>query len=191
MQELIGYPPTKAPTVSVPTTIRRLAEVSKDSPGQFRSDIPLVLLAVEWGEVDLLNIALHNRDGSRRIVPGMAFPGHTYHYLNFSATKELIRAMMGEPMELIGLPGMLNDQTAAEAMFFNFKPPLEDSADRNAHPSWTELQKDAYIELLTEDVVNSMDSRGRTLWERFCTDIVAYCEFPIQPGRFDKPVESY
>ncbi|KAH8911600.1 hypothetical protein BR93DRAFT_935042 [Coniochaeta sp. PMI_546] len=135
------------------------------------SDLPIVCYAAEWGEQWMVRtlrrqspvLDVATKDGSGPL-----------HFLNFHTTSELIREIKEIP-GVIDLPVLNSDgRSPAETIFLAFKPSIEEPND-NAHPSNNAaLDRIAYMELLTEEVCKSRDEQGRTLWERFCRDVVLY-----------------
>jgi hypothetical protein len=108
-------------------------------------------------------LELAHRDGSGPL-----------HFLNFYASAGLIREIKGI-QGVANLPVLNNDgHSPVETIFLAFKPSIEEPND-NAHPSNNaELDREAYLELLTEEVCKSRDEQGRTLWERFCRDVILH-----------------
>jgi len=152
-----------------------LLDICRDYPAYFRSDIPLIHLAAEWGLPKLV-------DGLAKFTcvdfEAVADDGsNAFHFLNFSATKAFIQLLKGIcGSALVGPRG--DGKTPAETIFFNFKTDTDDKSvlDRSGHPSfWGSPDKGVIIELLTPGVVRSKDGGGRTLWERFCDDVLCYC----------------
>ncbi|OIW28218.1 hypothetical protein CONLIGDRAFT_368949 [Coniochaeta ligniaria NRRL 30616] len=136
-----------------------------------RSDIPIVCYAAEWGSQEMVRVfraqfsvlKLANQDGSGPL-----------HFLNFRASVGLVREIYEIP-GVANLPALNNDgHSPAETIFLAFKPSVEEPND-NAHPSNNaELDREAYMELLTEDVCKSRDVHDRTLWQRFCGDVLLH-----------------
>jgi len=144
-------------------------ESTKIDPAYLCSDIPVVCLAAVWGDTSLVR-RLRRLFGQLEVAaPDGCGP---LHFLNFAASAELVR-------ELLVVPGVaelpvLNGRglSPAETIFLAFTPSI-DEPDDNAHPSNNaELNWSAYKELLTEAVCESRDEQGRTLWERFCRNVI-------------------
>jgi hypothetical protein len=142
----------------------------KLGPEYLCSDIPVLCLAAEWGFTMLVpplremftELRLVTEDGSGPL-----------HFLNFAASAELIAELRKVP-GVAELPLLDNNHhSPAETIFLTFMPSLPEYYTCNGHPSNNcELDPAAYAELLTEEVCQSRDSAGRTLWQRFCEDII-------------------
>jgi hypothetical protein len=135
------------------------------------SDIPVLCLAAEWGIEDMVWTLRQNFSRLDLVTAEGSGP---LHFLNFSASSKLIRQILGIP-GVAELP-VLNRHgySPAETIFFAFKPESDERND-NAHPSNnSELDRSAYMMLLTEEVRKSRDERGRPLWERFCRNVILH-----------------
>ena len=176
VEELTGLPPVSAERYpqflwQEKRSIRLILEsmkLPKLDPAYLCSDIPLVCLAAVWGSAFLVTW-LRAFGQLEVVMPDGSGP---LHFLNFLSSAELVR-------ELLAVPGVaelpvLNKLgfSPAETIFLAFRPSLEERND-NAHPSNNaKLDRSAYTELLTEKVCASRDEQGRTLWERFCRNVI-------------------
>lgn len=144
-----------------------------DDPAYFRSDIPLVCYAAEWGIPTLLTKLRHKCPGLDLTTSDGSGP---LHFLNFwgGATSKMVRTIKRIP-GVAELPVLdRNGHSPAETIFLTFKS-HDGEFLTNAHPShYGELDRSAFMELLTEDVCRSLDQQGRTLWQRFSNDIILY-----------------
>jgi len=148
----------------------------KGGAAYFRSDTPLMHLAAEWGMVELVEGLASASGHALELVD--ADGRSPLHYLNISATKEFIEVLQTKCGESLPLQAN-NGMTPAEAVLLNFK--LEDSESSsphtNEHPSFNgKLDKEAFAKLLTPATIQTRDDKDRTLWERFCTDVLLYCK---------------
>ncbi|KAB5545850.1 hypothetical protein GE09DRAFT_1224799 [Coniochaeta sp. 2T2.1] len=145
-----------------------LALLVDHSTDYLRSDVPVICRAAEWGQVDIVR-ALSSFQGLQMIKNGR----NALHYLNFYASASLIREIMNISSSLDEHPLDNQGRSPAETIFLNFKPRTFDEPRDNAHPSNNaDLDRAAYMELLTDSVCKTRDNSDRTLWERFC-DIMA------------------
>jgi hypothetical protein len=176
VRELTGRPPLPPDRlvlglVGESQSVLFFTELCTADNAYLRSDVPVLCYAAEWG-IPAMVAVLRDQFPSLDLV---ASDGSTpLHYLNFLASPRLI-SMLREVPGVSQLP-VLNHQgqTPAETIFLAFKPNTEEPED-NAHPSnLSALDRSAYEALLTEDVRKSRDRLGRTLWERFCNDVILH-----------------
>jgi ankyrin repeat protein len=174
VRELIGYGPSQnnaGGRDEKTWSIKLLLENCKDDPACFESDVPLLCFAAEWGNKPIIEGL--KAFGAPCTTHHTAVSGSTpFHFLNFSATADVIttlrKVLEDAEIQVLNNAGL----TAAETIFLNFLPAGE-GAPSNAHPSnGRQLDVAAYSELLTEEVIKSVDSDGKTLWERFCNRVI-------------------
>ena len=168
-------------TASKPGAALLLLPHCKDRPGCLQSDTPLMHLAAEWAVPELVE-----RLGSAaadELQLSDANGRTPLHCLNISATTELITALRAKCGE--GLPLQTKDgKTPAETVMLNFESeePMDVRMRSNVtgHPSFvSKIDGEAFAALLTPETIKSRDDRDRTLWERFCTDVLLYCKWTV------------
>ncbi|KAK2031305.1 ankyrin [Colletotrichum zoysiae] len=142
----------------------------------------LVSLAVHWGSVELV----------RKLIDFGADPfymdedgGNALHYLNISSTEPLVRMLLDMPLK----PVLTKDGLSPAETMFSFKshPELSDCGrDRplsSDHRPFDEpFEVAAYEALLTDDILDSRDSNGAGLWERFASVVLGTWAAKWPPG---------
>ena len=179
VRELVGEP--AVPRVRFPRYLVRNTQsvdflldlITTNDPAYFRSDVPLICFAAEWGLPGVL-AKLRSKGASLDLLtPDGSGP---FHFLNFWACATprvacIIKQICGDAeLPVLDQAG----HSPAETVFLVFKPDNEEPPE-NAHPSnYGELDRAAYMELLTDDVCKSRDHRDRPLWVRFCHDVIRH-----------------
>ncbi|KAK2039216.1 ankyrin [Colletotrichum somersetense] len=130
----------------------------------------LISLVVHWGSVELV----------RKLINFGADPfymdedgGNALHHLNISASEPLVRMLLDMPVK----PVLTKDGLSPAETMFSFKshPELSDyDPDRPFdHPPFNEpFEVAAYETLLTDDILDSRNSNGAGLWERFASVVL-------------------
>lgn len=178
VRELVGLPPGEENSTP-PQSIRYLLEHCRHDPAYLCSDIPILCYVAEWGCMPsqrhtLLGPLLDAHCSFDLTAPDGSSP---LHYLNLSASRELILRLKAIPgvseLPVLNKAGL----SPAETIFLAFKPSTDVYDGDSAHPSWNQwMDEDAYMSLLSDEVIFSRDQLGRTLWPRFCVNVLAhYC----------------
>lgn len=147
------------------------------------SETPLTHLAAEWGCIDLIN-SIERIGGDFTEVDRK---GQSALYrLTLSASSRVIKRIQdlcGESSPIVDHDGC----TPAERIFQNTRLLVsEGSSLPTCHPSCAGmLTHDAYMRLLTPETLAWQDVEGRSLWERFCTDILMMYPVPEDISRYE------
>ncbi|KAL8294727.1 hypothetical protein RB600_000601 [Gaeumannomyces tritici] len=168
----------KSPELVEPVAAEVLLPLCKGNPLTFRSNIPLVHLAAEWGRESFL-VAL---DEAGAIEQGALTAKNltAFHFLNVGASqsfvKRLGRVYGAEFVAVLSSAG----NSAVEAFMSQLADvaPPPNSNSPNLRPPVAEQLVDPAVfqTLLAPSVVRSKDKEGRTFWERFCYNVIAaYC----------------
>ncbi|KAF4420878.1 Ankyrin-3 [Colletotrichum fructicola] len=142
----------------------------KKDPVYLRSPKPLLFLAAEWGSEALASSLLEfGADPNAVDDHGRS----VLHYLNASATPELVRTLKkGCKAPALDNRGLSPAETIFAA--FNLEKGGRLSKKARNHPAYSEpLKASAYECLLTRDVLVSRNASGAGLWERFVTTVIA------------------
>ncbi|KAF4817516.1 Ankyrin-2 [Colletotrichum siamense] len=142
----------------------------KKDPAYLRSPKPLLFLAAEWGSEPLASSLLEfGADPNAVDDHGRS----VLHYLNASATPELVRTLKkGCKAPALDNRGLSPAETIFAA--FNLEKGGRLSKKARNHPAYSEpLKASAYECLLTRDVLVSRNASGAGLWERFVTTVIA------------------
>ncbi|KAF0316961.1 ankyrin unc44 [Colletotrichum asianum] len=142
----------------------------KKDPVYLRSPKPLLFLAAEWGSEPLASSLLEfGADPNAVDDHGRS----VLHYLNASATPELVRTLKkGCKAPALDNRGLSPAETIFAA--FNLEKGGRLSKKARNHPAYSEpLKASAYECLLTRDVLVSRNASGAGLWERFVTTVIA------------------
>ncbi|EQB49511.1 hypothetical protein CGLO_11155 [Colletotrichum gloeosporioides Cg-14] len=142
----------------------------KKDPLYLRSPKPLLFLAAEWGSEPLASSLLEfGADPNAVDDHGRS----VLHYLNASATPELVRTLKnGCKAPALDSRGLSPAETIFAA--FNLERGGRLSKKARNHPAYSEpLKASAYECLLTRDVLASRNASGAGLWERFATTVIA------------------
>ncbi|KAL3291899.1 ankyrin unc44 [Colletotrichum asianum] len=142
----------------------------KKDPVYLRSPKPLLFLAAEWGS-ELLASSLLEFGADPNAVDDHG--RSVLHYLNASATPELVRTLKkGCKAPALDNRGLSPAETIFAA--FNLEKGGRLSKKARNHPAYSEpLKASAYECLLTRDVLVSRNASGAGLWERFVTTVIA------------------
>lgn len=168
----------KSPELVEPEAAEVLLPLCKGDPLTFRSDIPLVHLAAEWGRESLLV----DLDEAGAIERNALAAGNltAFHFLNVGASQSFIRKLSrAYGAELVVVPSSSGDSVVEKFMsrVADLAPPPSSNAP-NPRPPAAEQPVDPKVfqMLLLPSVVRSKDKEGRTFWERFCYNVIAaYC----------------
>ncbi|TPX15900.1 uncharacterized protein E0L32_000234 [Thyridium curvatum] len=153
-----------------PDAAQLLLPLCDGDEAYFKSDVPVTHLAAEWASLSLLTRLMRTKgvDFSSTTEDGST----PMHYLNFGATLEFVqklREACGDNADAQRKDG----KTPAETIFLSFKDSDPDPDMRIRHPAYSkEIDPTVYNALLTAEVLASRDAESRTLWERFCKDVV-------------------
>ncbi|RKU46274.1 hypothetical protein DL546_006939 [Coniochaeta pulveracea] len=183
VRELVGLGPGGQERMP-PPAIEYLLQHCRHDPAYLQSDIPLLCYVAEWGcmrhqQHTLLSSLLDTYGSSHLIMFGQTASDGSgpLHYLNLSVSQELILGLKAVPG--VSEQPVLNHAglSPAETIFLAFKPSADVYDGPTAHPSWNQwMDEDAYLTLLSDEVISSRDQHGRTLWPRFCANVlVHYC----------------
>ncbi|KAM0582481.1 hypothetical protein ACHAO2_000626 [Verticillium nonalfalfae] len=151
----------------------KLLSFCKTEPSYLQaSDYSLIHVAAEWGRMGPMEACLQSGNVKMDALDGNG--NSALHLINFAADSEAICFLQ---QQCANAP-VQNSKgyTPAETIFFNFDrafSALSLESCLSSHPaSSTHLQFEAYLLLLTPEVLSSEDAAGRQLWERFIVDIV-------------------
>ncbi|KAL8369519.1 hypothetical protein RB595_000037 [Gaeumannomyces hyphopodioides] len=168
----------KSPELVEPVAAEVLLPLCKSDPLTFRSNIPLVHLAAEWGRESLL-IAL---DEAGAIERGALTAKNltAFHFLDVGASQSFVKRLG----RVYGTESVAVLSSAGNPAVENFMSRLADVApppnsnSPNPRPPTAEQLVDPAVfqALLVPSVVRSKDKEGKTFWERFCYNVIAaYC----------------
>ncbi|KAM0274265.1 hypothetical protein ACHAQH_008024 [Verticillium albo-atrum] len=161
----------------------RLLDYGRSEPSYLQaSDHSLIHVAAEWGRLGPMEACL--RSGNVKMDALDADGNSALHCINFAAKSEAICFLQQQcsktPIQ------NTKGHTPAETIFFNFDrafSALSLDSSLSSHPaSSTPLEVEAYLLLLTPDVLSSVDAAGRGLWERFIVDVVFGWSTRVAPG---------
>ncbi|KAL8296137.1 hypothetical protein RB600_001568 [Gaeumannomyces tritici] len=168
----------QVPQLVEPVAAEVLLPLCKGDPLTFRSSIPLVHLAAEWGRESLL-VALDEAGATER--GALTAENLTaFHFLNVGASQSFVKRLG----RVYGTESVAALSSAGNSAVENFMSRLADVApppssnSPNPRPPAAEQLVDAAVfrDLLAPSVVRSKDKEGRTFWERFCYNVIAaYC----------------
>lgn len=142
-----------------------LCAAAKGDAAVLQAPGPILHAAVRWGSAEVVRELI--KLGVDPKVP--ASDGSSpLHHLNFTASPALIKLLLDAGA---GLPLLRpSDQhSPIETMFLNYDPQL---ARLKTPQASLMLSSDVVAALLTPEILESKDDRGRGLWERFCSDVV-------------------
>ncbi|KAL8375571.1 hypothetical protein RB599_002048 [Gaeumannomyces hyphopodioides] len=165
----------KSPELVEPVAAEVLLPLCKSDPLTFRSNIPLVHLAAEWGRESLL-IAL---DEAGAIERGALTAKNltAFHFLDVGASQSFVKRLG----RVYGTESVAVLSSAGNPAVENFMSRLADVApppnsnSPNPRPPTAEQLVDPAVfqALLVPSVVRSKDKEGKTFWERFCYNVIA------------------
>ncbi|EEY15090.1 conserved hypothetical protein [Verticillium alfalfae VaMs.102] len=162
----------------------KLLAFCKTEPSYLQaSDYSLIHVAAEWGRMGPMEACLQSGNVKMDALDGNG--NSALHLINFAADSEAICFLQ---QQCANAP-VQNSKgyTPAETIFFNFDrafSALSLESCLSSHPaSSTHLQFEAYLLLLTPEVLSSEDAAGRQLWERFIVDIVHGWSTRVAGGR--------
>ncbi|KAL8405589.1 hypothetical protein RB596_004455 [Gaeumannomyces avenae] len=168
----------KSPELVEPDAAEVLLPLCKGDPLTFRSNIPLVHLAAEWGRESLLEAL----DDAGAIERGALTAKNmtAFHFLNVGAsqsfTRKLGRVYGTESVAVASLAGNPAVEQFMSRLADAAPPPSSNPS--NPRPPGAEQLIDPAVfrTLLIPSVVRSKDKEGKTFWERFCYNVIAaYC----------------
>ncbi|KAF3350903.1 ankyrin repeat-containing domain protein [Verticillium dahliae] len=162
----------------------KLLSFCKTEPSYLQaSDYSLIHVAAEWGRMGPMEACLQSGNVKMDALDGNG--NSALHLINFAADSEAVCFLQ---KQCASAPIQNNKgYTPAETIFFNFDrafSALSLDSCLSSHPaSSTHLQFEAYLLLLTPEVLSSEDAAGRQLWERFIVDIVHGWSTRVAGGR--------
>ena len=150
-------------TAAAINSIIFLCNAADGNDGCLHSQSPLLHAAAKWGSKDVITeLITLGADPSVLDSNG----GSPLHDINFMATPGMIRLLFEVCADLPVMRSS-DQHTPIETLFLNYDP-----ARLNASP--LVLSSDVVTALLTPEIIDSSDDKGRGLWERFCCDVVEF-----------------
>lgn len=164
-------------TTAAINSILFLCSAADGNDGCLHSPYPVLHAAAKWGSEDVIAELIDlGADTSVLDCNG----GSPLHDINFMASPGMVNLLF---QVCADLPVMrsADQHTPIETLFLNYDPA---NARLKTPQSSLVLSSDVVTALLTPEIIDSRDDRGRGLWERFCCDVVEYWGKGLKQGNY-------